>query len=178
MSINPENGHIGHNLNLPNGTSGYGNTYNAGFSPGMVGGIPAGYNKFVYQQRLYEEMYGQQNREAFMAFPLTIAVMWTPIGLLLSFVICYVAWNFGGSFYDLGPIIGTFALVVSILLAIWGVVHVLIDPWVTALVLHRRAGGWLAPHLAWADRLLDLNAHWSFNAKFARSHPALREHIE
>lgn len=158
-------------LNLNNGTSGYGNEYNVGFSPGEVGGIPAGFNKFVYQQRLYDQMYGEDNRRTIAGYPLTMAAIWTPLGLVFSYVIFHVAWSLSMSMWSFSWLAGVIFFVGSWSLGGWLIYRSTIAVWLSALVLHRRRGGWLAPYLSWADQFNDLDQYAEYNSKLGHHHP-------
>ncbi len=63
---------------------GYGNDTNVGFSPGVVGGVPAGLSKWIIQNRLYMRLYGDDIVAGAMVAPIFIMTLLTPMMLIAA----------------------------------------------------------------------------------------------
>ena len=151
-----------------NGSSGYGNEYNVGFSPGQIGPIPAWASKFMYQNQLYQQNHGWRDRQTMARIPLTVALMWTPLGLFLSWCIFTIA-DIGLSVIlsDMPWYITIPGYALGWGIAIYWIAALTVGFWFNALILHRWRGGWLAPYLGWADRFLD---DPDYRAKYGHYH--------
>lgn len=157
------------------GNPGYGNDYNVGFSPGIVGGAPAGFNKFIYQQQLYEQMYGPQTRATFARYPLISAAIWTPFGLLLSAFFGLLGFTFIKGSWGFGVLAGIVGTIVIGGAAVFIIYRLTVAVWIAALILHRRANGQFSNRLEWADEFEDVQKYPQFNRNFIQTHPQYNE---
>lgn len=142
------------NQNQQGSNPGYGNDSNVGYSPGQTGTVPPAWAKYDFQMRQYRQMYGNENRRLFARYPLTFTAFWYPVITFFCWMVWILAWNTGGAFFDLGPIMGLGAFIVIWALALGFIITAMVLFPIMALMMHRRRGGMFAEYFAWTDQLL------------------------
>lgn len=142
---------------------GYGNDTNVGFSPGNLGGIPAGFTKFDFQRRLFMRTYGDGIVAQAFSTPVSIAVILTfpmflcaAISLWLADLVTAIAVGVMADYSVVGMAVAAVIAFVAWLVAIVFSLYITVGLWVMSLVQHRRLNGPLSPWLGWTKKFDEL----------------------